>query len=164
MIKIFLDLDGCIANFDKEYRSYMPELTSFDEEKFYNAVTKHKIFEKLELLPNAQKLIDLIFNLEGAEVEVLSSLGSYNREIQIAGENQKNRWLDRHGIICKRNFVYHWSEKVKFANHSRCLMIDDLKSVIDDFTKAYSFGILYSPNKYEEAREQIISAHRILND
>jgi hypothetical protein len=164
MIKIFLDLDGVIANFDKEYHSYLPELTSFDEEKFYNAVTKHKIFEKLELLPNAQNLIDLIFGLEGAEVEVLSSLGSYNREIQIAGENQKNRWLDKHGIVCKRNFVNHWSEKVQFASHYRCLMIDDLKSVIDDFIKADSFGILYDYNRFEKAREDIISAHRILND
>ena len=44
MITLYLDMDGVLADFNKEYTKYDP--FKEDRKKFRSAVMEHKIFEK----------------------------------------------------------------------------------------------------------------------
>ena len=45
MITLYLDMDGVLADFNKEYTKFDPQKE--DRKKFRSAVIDHKIFEKL---------------------------------------------------------------------------------------------------------------------
>jgi hypothetical protein len=55
---------------------------------------------------------------------------------------QKQMWLLKHNIQYKANFVPGKSLKYKYATPDS-IIIDDTKSVIDDWNKAGGIGILH---------------------
>lgn len=50
MITLYLDMDGVLADFDKEYMKHDPEKK--DRESFREAVLNDKIFTKLDFMPD----------------------------------------------------------------------------------------------------------------
>ena len=138
--KIYLDMDGVISNFMKAYYDVEPHIDT--PKKFHNMVRDYKIFETLEKMPNADKLLNLLFNDLDVEVEILSSLGTWTQEIAELSAVQKSKWLDKHGIVTTRNFVNSWAEKYKYASPTS-IMIDDRHDVIAAFTAAGGVGVQY---------------------
>lgn len=141
MIKIYLDMDGVVANFDKAYRVYDPHKE--DRKKFRSSVMEGKIFEDLEQMPNAQQLLRHVAMLRDVEIEMLTSMGTFNEEQGEEAKRQKLLWLKKHKIPYKANFVRSKEEKAKYAT-DKSILIDDSIGCITPFVEAGGHGILHN--------------------
>lgn len=161
---VMLDMDGVISDFITVYNRVVPVKDS--KQKFYDAVTTHKIFRQLPKLPNTDRLLNLLFNELSVEVQILSSLGTYNKDVAHEVEIQKKEWLSEIGVNVKTNFVYSWSLKENFSS-SRTIMIDDREDVIRNFIKHGGQGVLYVDHKFDslqhEIREKVLHVQQYLD-
>jgi histidinol phosphatase-like enzyme len=153
---IFLDMDGVIANFKKEMNKMSPD--DFDDKSFRRAVKENKIFEKLELMPNAPKLLKFIKSLDGVRVEMLTSVGIENDPMHKARViAQKSLWLLNNNISYKPNFVERMTKKGEYAT-PYSILVDDTTRAINAFNKAGGIGILYDDEKADECIDSIREA------
>jgi hypothetical protein len=134
MYKLYLDMDGVIANFNKEYTAFAKN-DVHDREKFRQAVLEHKIFEKLEKMPNANLLLHRvsIFNPSIVQVEILTSKGTFRLDQGAEAKRQKLAWLQKHGILYKANFTHNKSEKGQYYGAPNSILIDDSIGCIEPF-------------------------------
>jgi hypothetical protein len=142
--RIFLDMDGVIADFSKRYK----ELYNMEPRE----AEKHKQFDKLftEFIATGQfATLDLMDGaMDGVEflrkapvpTQILSSTANEARYDAVS--KQKMVWLQTHGITFTPNFVPGKRHKYKFATPDS-IIIDDTESVIDDWRKAGGIGILH---------------------
>lgn len=141
---IYVDMDGVIADFSKRYKEKFrvtPEETRSNKEfgGYFTKFIADGEFESLDPMTDAHKLLDFLNSVE-IEKQILSSTARPENHEKIAP--QKQEWLKTHGITYKANFVPGKALKYKFATpHS--IIIDDTKSVIDDWNKAGGIGILH---------------------
>jgi hypothetical protein len=150
MITLYLDMDGVLCNFDKAYRSLRTHAT--DGKRFRAAVMDYHIFEDLEFMSDAQELLTYVSKLDGINIEILTSLGTFDVLQGNAAKSQKQKWLDKWNIPYKANFVRSKEEKSKFA-HDRAILVDDSPGCIDPFNAKCGHGILHS--KSTETIQQI---------
>jgi hypothetical protein len=142
---IYLDMDGVIADFYKRYFERY-KLAPRDAEKkkefnkYFDEFIETEQFATLDLMPGAMEGIEF---LRKAPVltEILSSTANEARYDAIS--KQKLLWLEKHGIVFKPNFVPGKRHKYKFAAPDK-IIIDDTKSVIDDWNNAGGIGILHT--------------------
>ena len=158
MITLYLDMDGVLCNFDKAYRSLRTHAT--DGKRFRAAVMDYHIFEDLEFMPDTQELLTYVSNLEGINIEILTSMGTFDVLQGNAAKSQKQKWLDTWNIPYKANFVRSKEEKSKFA-HDRAILVDDSPGCIDPFNAKCGHGILHS--KSTETIQQIHDTIRGIN-
>lgn len=140
MITLYLDMDGVLADFNKEYTKLDPNKE--DRQKFRSAVMHYKIFEKLDFMPDAQELLDYVSRLEDVDVQILTSKGTYNQEQGDEAKIQKLNWLNTRNIPYKANFVRSASEKAQYATPTS-ILIDDTIGCIIPFNAAGGRGILH---------------------
>jgi hypothetical protein len=142
--KIYVDMDGVIANFNDAYKDRFklyPHETR-DRKEFYGlfeTFIAEDGFYKLDLMPDARKLLDFL-DVLNIPKEILSSTARVETHSIIAP--QKARWLAAHNIAYKQNFVPGKGHKYKYATPNS-IIIDDTKSVIEDWNKAGGIGILH---------------------
>jgi phosphoglycolate phosphatase-like HAD superfamily hydrolase len=158
MITLFLDMDGVLCNFDKAYRAIDPEKA--DRKKFREAVFMHKIFEDLEFMPDTQELLNFVAKLEGINIEILTSMGTYDAQQGNEARYQKMHWLNKHNIPYKANFVRAKQEKANFA-HDRAILVDDSTGCINPFNVKGGHGILHT--KSSDTIQQIHDTIRGIN-
>jgi len=150
--KIYLDLDGVVADFTKRYKElYHVNPDSKDARQnfgnnFANFIVS-KQFETLDLMPDAPALIDYLKN-QDVPVEILSSTGRKETHDEVA--RQKTVWLNKHNIPFKGNFVPGKELKKNYASPSH-LIIDDTLSVIEDWKEAGGPAI-----HHKNARETMV--------
>ena len=130
MITLFLDMDGVLCNFDKAYRAIDPDKA--DRKKFRDAVFTYKIFEDLEFMHDAQELLNYVSKLDGVNIEILTSMGTYDAVQGNEAKYQKMHWLNKHNIPYKANFVRAKQEKANHA-HDRAILVDDSIGCITPF-------------------------------
>jgi hypothetical protein len=140
MITLYLDMDGVLCNFDKAYRVYDPEKS--DRKRFRQAVMDYHIFEDLEFMPDAQELLNYVCKLDDIQVEILTSMGTFDVVQGNAAKFQKIKWLNKHNIPYKSNFVRSKEEKAKYANPNT-ILVDDSIGCIKPFNVASGHGILH---------------------
>ena len=141
MITLYLDMDGVLCNFDKAYRKLDPEKA--DRKKFREAVFTYKIFEDLEFMHDAQELLNYVSKLENINIEILTSMGTYDEQQGSQAKYQKMHWLNKHNIPYRPNFVRAKQEKSKFA-HDRAILVDDSPGCINPFNIKGGHGILHT--------------------
>lgn len=141
MITLYLDMDGVLCNFDKAYRTIDPEKA--DRKKFREAVFTHKIFEDLEFMHDAHVLLDFVSTLDGINIEILTSMGTYDELQGQEAKTQKLYWLHKHSIPYKANFVRAKQEKANFA-HDRTILVDDSIGCITPFVAKGGHAIHHS--------------------
>lgn len=141
MNTLYLDMDGVLCNFDKAYRSLRTGAT--DGERFRSAVLEHHIFENLEFMPDAHELLDFVRTLDNVNIEILTSMGTFDVERGNAAKTQKQIWLDKHNISYKANFVRCKEEKSIYA-HDRAILVDDSIGCILPFNAKGGHGIHHS--------------------
>lgn len=141
MITLYLDMDGVLADFNKEYTKYDPNKE--DRKKFRSAVVDHKIFEKLDFMPDTQELLNHVSKLHGVAVEILTSMGTHDPFQAGEAKSQKLKWLTAKNIPYKANFVHNKQEKAKYAT-ARSILIDDSVGCISPFNEAGGNGILHT--------------------
>lgn len=140
MITLYLDMDGVLADFHKEYVKYDPERT--DRKKFRSAVIDGKIFEKLDFMPDTQELLNHVSKLNGVRVEILTSMGTHDPFQGDAAKMQKIQWLNAKNIPYKPNFVLNKQEKSAYATPTS-ILIDDSPGCIGPFIMKGGHGILH---------------------
>ena len=141
MIMLYLDMDGVLADFNKEYTKIDP--LKEDRKKFRSAVLDHQIFTKLDFLPDTQELLNHVSRLQGVTIEILTSMGTHDPFQAQAAKNQKLQWLAAKNLPWKANFVHNKQEKSKYAT-SRSILIDDSVGCISPFVEAGGHGILHT--------------------
>lgn len=139
-ITLYLDMDGVLADFNKEYTKYDPHKE--DRKKFRSAVLDHQIFEKLDFMPDTQELLNHVSRLHGVDIQILTSMGTHEPFQADAARYQKLRWLNEKNIPYKANFVHNKTEKAKYAT-STSILIDDSSGCISPFIEAGGHGILH---------------------
>lgn len=138
MMKIYLDMDGVLTNFNKKFEELFGEFgpdRSVGRKHFlkhWSSFIEQKAFEDLEILPGAVAILDKISNLT-VDVEILSSSGGPEFHDEV--ERQKKVWLKNNGINFKANIVPGSDKKAAYAR-TNTLLIDDTEYVIDSFRKA----------------------------
>jgi hypothetical protein len=140
--KIYLDLDGVIADFTKRYKElYKIEPAEADKRKqfgmFFEDFIESRQFTSLDYMPDAVVLLDYL-NTCGVPVEILSSTAREETYKEIS--YQKDVWLTIRNIKYPRNFVPGKKHKYKYATPDS-IIIDDTQSVIDDWNKAGGVAI-----------------------
>ena len=141
-ITLYLDMDGVLADFNKEYLKHDPDKS--DRKKFRASVMEHKIFEKLEYMPDAQELLNHVARLahSGLHVEILTSMGTHDPIQGKEAAAQKTVWLKAHGIPYKPNFVRSKKEKSEYATPTS-ILVDDSPGCISPFIEKGGHGILH---------------------
>ena len=141
--KIYLDMDGVIADFTKRYKELFGappvqhdnKTKNFD--KNFTGLIEEGHFATLDMMPDAQVLLNYL-NTLSIPVEILSSTASEKRHDAIAP--QKLEWLKKHGIDYKANLVPGKKFKKDWAKPDT-LIIDDTHSIIDDWRNAGGIAI-----------------------
>jgi hypothetical protein len=143
--KIYLDMDGVIADFDKKYKelyNIAPKeadtYKTFD--KFFTTFIAERQFAKLDLMPDAMELINYLRSLP-IPTEILSSTSSEKRDAEI--REQKVEWLHKHNLTFPINLVPGKRLKRNFSNPNS-LLIDDTAQNIDQWRAEGGVGILHT--------------------
>lgn len=137
-MKIYLDMDGVLTDFDKRYEELFGE-RPVDPEKnrkhFWDNWKKFvdgKNFETLEVHPGAYALMQTVKSLK-VPYEILSSSGGgYSHDEVI---EQKKKWLEKHGINVPANFVPGGKHKAAYAKPSH-ILVDDMEKNITAYRNA----------------------------
>lgn len=156
-MKVMLDMDGVISDFASAFDKFRKRDVPVAQTAFKEAVTKHRIFEGLQMMPNAKELLALLFDDLQCDVEILSSLGTHDPEVAASAQFQKERWLRNHGIYIPRNFVNSWAYKENFATPAT-VMIDDRYDVIESFVKRGGLGVQYVAAEWNDMEYKIRQA------
>jgi hypothetical protein len=132
--KIYLDMDGVIADFNKRYKElYDIEPKEADTyktfEKYFLQFISGENFATLDLMPDAMVLIDFLRNLS-VPTEILSSTSSESKHEAI--QKQKLEWLKTHSIEFNPVLVPGKRLKRKYATETS-LLIDDTEQNIDQW-------------------------------
>ena len=161
-MKIYLDMDGVLTNFEKRYVEKFGEFPrDLDKRRqhFWDNWKKFvddRDFETLEKHPNADELLATValFAKEGIPIEILSSSGGgYSHDIVT---EQKKVWLKNNGIDFHANIVPGGGHKRRFASQWN-ILVDDTESVITRYRDAGGTAIHHTDIK--ETIKQLHALH-----
>lgn len=150
-MKIYLDMDGVLANFNKKYAEVfnidpaLVEKHSYASAKNFEQFILGNNFISLEYMSNATRLLEFVDGL-GVDIEILSSSGGTLHHSEV--EMQKKIWLNSKLLHYPVNIVPGGSKKAAFATPD-CVLIDDTPRVIDKFRAAGGIAILHRDDDIE---------------
>lgn len=134
-------MDGVLADFNKAYTRL--KIGTDDRTRFRSAVMDYKIFEDLDFMPDTQQLLNHVSRLRDVNIEILTSMGTFNPEQGFAAKTQKLHWLKKHNIPYKTNFVRTKTEKAQYATPDS-ILIDDSVGCVSPFIRRGGHGILHT--------------------
>lgn len=149
-MKIYVDMDGVLCNFDEQYKLMFgerPAEVKRQEQEFWqnwDRFVLEESFIKLKPMPDAHELIGYLKLLRdsGIPVEILSSSGGKKHHENVRA--QKEVWLAANEIDFKPNIVPGGHLKAKYAKGPWYILIDDMDRNIESFEKAGGTGILHT--------------------
>ena len=152
--KIFFDMDGVLANFDKG----VEELAGFhivkqdvadkmsDEEMWHRIREVEHYYDRLELMPGAKEMFDAVYGKYRERCEILTGIPKPRRGILNAAED-KTKWVRRllsEDIVMNICFK---EEKKNLCTGPECILIDDLPPNIEAWRACGGTGILHKSSE-----------------
>jgi hypothetical protein len=150
-MKLFLDMDGVIADFfggfEKKFNvSHWKDLE--DPQSNVESLKNTNWFNTLEPFDTSAKLVEACRKIAGRDYGICSS--------PISGDDHnssywKRVWLERHGFMPEVPNLIFTGEKHKFANEMFTgepnILVDDKPSNIKEWIAAGGIGLLYQANE-----------------
>lgn len=138
-LKIYLDMDGVIADFEKRFIEHAgkPSIQCTRVELWGTVVSIPGFWANLEWTPGGEHLWALL--ADHHYLCILSACGSHDTARATV---EKNEWLDAKIGRCNRIFKTQSVEKHHLAG-PHCLLIDDYKRNTDAWVKAGGIAILH---------------------
>lgn len=150
--KIFLDMDGVLADFDRgvneicgitapsqNAKSHKP---GEDDEMWDRIKQVGHFYDCLELMPGAKEMFDAIYDKYGDKCEILTGIPKPRRGVTYAAEDKIN-WVRRLlSENIKVNIVFR-EEKPQFCTGEECILIDDMEKNIKEWNETGGTGILH---------------------
>lgn len=155
--RIYLDMDGVIADFDSYFQDcygyYPPDFEEkYGREEFWDKLWQDaKFFEKIPNMPNKRELIYLCIDT----CDYLTILSAPSRTNHALCVLQKRNWLDKEPLTFNIPAIFE-SKKEKYAGPNR-LLIDDRKTNIDRWIAKGGIGYLYDGDfkKFEQFMSKV---------
>ena len=159
--KIYFDMDGVLADFDrgiKELCGLEPldqaNKSPKDDDIMWEKVKEvGHFYDKLELMPGALEMFATLYGKYGDKCEILSGIPKPRRGITTSGED-KTAWA--HRLLSEKlkvNIVFR-EEKKNYVTGPGCILIDDLEKNIREWNEAGGTGILFT--SAEDVLAQIV--------
>lgn len=159
--KIFIDMDGVLADFDRGVKELL-NLEPLNQEENHPELTE-QLFQAIQSYPDfywnlkpIEGAIELLNDLkEKYTIEILTGIPKPERGIVEAKDN-KVKWIEKYfGKEIPVNAVLR-KDKRNFVENNRCVLIDDFTENIEQWEKAGGIGILFkSANQVYEELERI---------
>lgn len=152
--KIYIDMDGVLADFDRgvEELLNLPAVNqskkkpSQDDAMFTAMREIEHFYDKLEVMPGAKRMFDIIYEEYGDRCQVLSGIPKPKRGILTAGEDKIN-WIHRlFSPKIKVNIVYR-EEKIVFCKGSQYVLIDDYVKNINEWESHGGTAVLFTDSE-----------------
>ena len=149
--KIYFDMDGVLADFDRGVREIckmdpLPQSekqpVGYDDNLWSRVREAGHFYDKLELIPGAKELFDYVYGRYGDKCEILTGVPKPKRGIVTAGDDKKN-WVRR--LLSDKvvvNIVWR-EEKPNYCTGKDCILIDDYELNIREWEKCGGTGILF---------------------
>lgn len=148
--KIYFDMDGVLADFERGIREICGLKVLYQNEKNYSQAEEDKMwlsvkeadhfYDRLELLPKAKEMFDVVYQKYGERCEILTAVPKPHRGIDSAGED-KISWVRRLlSEDVKVNIVLR-ADKAGFCKGKNSILIDDYQKNILEWEKMGGTGI-----------------------
>ena len=148
---IYLDMDGVLADFDKGVNEMCGMLATSQNQRYdrqhddrmWEAIRLvGHFYDKLEPMPGAKEMFDIIYGKYGDQCEILTGIPKPFRRIDTAGED-KIAWTRRMlSETVKINIVYR-KEKMDHCQGPQDVLIDDRADTIREWESKGGVGILH---------------------
>jgi hypothetical protein len=145
LTRLYVDLDGVLADFDKQYDLIFGMESRNDKKQFWkNVDAAEEWFFHLPPMEDAQELFDYV-SKHTFGFKILTATG-YNYEKHSA---QKRAWCKKHFNIEPENVitVVSGATKAQYAESRYDILIDDRLKAIDPWRLAGGTGILHTDAK-----------------
>ena len=148
--KIYLDMDGVLADFDNGLRELLNvtpkpqghQTQAFQNEMWTKMAEYQHFYRDMKPIAGAIEGFEALWNKYVNKVEILSGIPKPHRNITFASED-KLSWVRKYlNEEITVNLVYR-AEKKNFCKDSSCILIDDYESNIKEWNAAGGSGILF---------------------
>jgi 5'(3')-deoxyribonucleotidase len=148
-MKVYVDMDRVIADFDKGVREYAHMETSGNQgnekqdAQMWERLSKiPHFYDKLDLLEGAENGIRTLYEQFGSDLEILTGVPKPSRGLPTASEDKKIWMKRKFGLEIVVNTVRR-AEKKQFCTGRDCYLIDDYEENIREWEAAGGTGILF---------------------
>ena len=144
-MKIYLDMDGVLTNFEKRYDELFGIRPSEQMERtthfwrYFETFIVNGNFRTLEKHKDADRLLQFVATLN-VPIEILTSSGGNKHHEKVSED--KIAWLCDNGIPYKANIVPGGSKKALLAQPWH-ILVDDTPHVVDKYRAAGGTAVLH---------------------
>lgn len=145
---VYLDMDGCISDFDGAFENLFGFKTSQTEDNVIwskiEGYGKTRFFAEMPWTIDGKELWDYVYN-NFLEVKILTALGKTDAIDGGKGSKGKRLWLLKNIPILQDSDIIMVSNKHKKRHYSKPddIIIDDREIVVQEWNKKGGIGILH---------------------
>lgn len=153
-MKIYLDLDGVFANFDKKVMEIMGGKWDRKSNHIWGPLSReHRVFWHLELIPDALRLISM---LRHHDLEFLTALPMPTGALATA-KDDKEAWIRKHiSRTIPINTIEGGKNKVRWLERTPgAVLIDDFERNINLWNAAGGIGVLHETHNTDKTLEKL---------
>lgn len=164
--KIYIDMDGVLANFEKGVSEAMPmfgkNTAALDNIDMWKYVNKNKAFwETLKPLSNCFKLIKLIEEkFPKASKHILTAIPNDEKKFKnlifSPSKDGKSKWINKYLPTYKNKIIFCLRKEKQNYSTEGSLLIDDNKTTIKEWNNKGGIGILYSNSNFKKISTKLI--------